>query len=109
MNSALTESFVAYSTISLRQTYSAYRLQRNFYDHIICSEKELSDHLRYVVENPIRRGLVAQWQDFPFTGSLGISIQSVFTRGGEGRKIRLINKDDCGKIFWIFFGKFFFP
>ena len=52
-------------------------MQKNFHDHIIRAPKDLSTQLMYVVENPVRRGLVAHWQDYPFTGVLGVDIQIV--------------------------------
>lgn len=54
-----------------------YRLQKNFYDHLIRSTNELASQLTYVAENPVRRGLVSHWQDYRFTGSLGISFDFV--------------------------------
>lgn len=54
-----------------------YRLQKNFYDHLIRSANELASQLTYVAENPVRRGLVSRWQDYRFTGSLGIDLGSV--------------------------------
>lgn len=53
------------------------RLQDGFYDRILRCDTELSEHLRYVAENPVRRGLVEHWQDYPFTNTLGIPMQTV--------------------------------
>lgn len=61
----------------LSQSRAHHRLQKNFYDHIIRGENELASHLTYVAENPIRRGLVSRWQDYRFTGSLGIDFLSI--------------------------------
>jgi len=63
--------------IYLWQSHSHCHLQKNFYDHLIRSANELATQLTYVAENPIRRGLVSRWQDYPFTGSLGIDLSSV--------------------------------
>ncbi|MEK6649934.1 MAG: transposase [Bacteroidota bacterium] len=43
--------------------------QKDFYDHILRSEEKLEIHVRYILENPLRAGLVDRWQDYPFKGS----------------------------------------
>jgi len=43
--------------------------QKDFYDHILRTENDLSNHLRYILENPVRKGLAGRWQDYPFKGS----------------------------------------
>jgi REP element-mobilizing transposase RayT len=44
--------------------------QKDFYDHIHRQEDDLPKHIRYILENPVRKGLVTQWRDYPFAGSL---------------------------------------
>lgn len=63
--------------IYLWRSRSPCRWQKNFYDHLIRSDTELASQLTYVAENPVRRGLVSRWQDYRFTGSLGIELASV--------------------------------
>ena len=43
--------------------------QKDFYDHILRTENDISDYLRYVLENPVRKGLASRWQEYPFKGS----------------------------------------
>jgi putative transposase len=43
--------------------------QKNFYDHILRTEDDLSNHLRYILRNPVRKGLVGRWQDYAYKGS----------------------------------------
>jgi len=45
------------------------RWQRGFYDHVLRREEDILVHLRYIAENPVRRGLVDDWRDYGFTGS----------------------------------------
>jgi putative transposase len=40
--------------------------QRTFYDHWMRKGEDL-EYARYIVANPIRKGLVHDWQDHPFT------------------------------------------
>jgi putative transposase len=49
---------------------SAPHWQKGFFDHVLRSEESYSEKWLYVVENPVRRGLVAQAQDWPFQGEI---------------------------------------
>jgi len=40
--------------------------QRTFFDHWM-RHGEDAEYARYIVGNPIRKGLVAEWRDYPFT------------------------------------------
>ena len=51
--------------------------QKDFHDHIIRSNKDLAAHIRYIANNPVRRGLVADWHEYPFTGAVGIDLHQV--------------------------------
>lgn len=42
--------------------------QTYFYDHVIRREEDLNDVARYILENPIRKGIVTDWQRYPFCG-----------------------------------------
>ena len=47
----------------------AVRWQKDFFDHVLRDDDELDRQLRYIAENPVRRGLVADWREYGFTGS----------------------------------------
>jgi putative transposase len=53
--------------------------QKDFYDHIIRSDENLAVHIRYVLDNPVRKGLAATWQEYPHKGSLGCSLEDVLS------------------------------
>lgn len=40
--------------------------QAGFYDHCIRDDEALLRQARYVIENPLRRGLVARCEDYPY-------------------------------------------
>ena len=44
--------------------------QKAFFDHVLRSEESYSEKWLYVAENPVRKGLVAQAQDWPFQGEI---------------------------------------
>jgi len=43
--------------------------QRSYYDHIIRKEEVLEDVALYIFNNPVRKGLVNNYKDYPFSGS----------------------------------------
>ncbi|MBN2755218.1 MAG: transposase [Candidatus Goldbacteria bacterium] len=49
---------------------SSFSWQKSYYDHILRSEKELSKHIRYIAENPVRKGLIDDWKKYKYFGSL---------------------------------------
>ncbi|MGO9740492.1 MAG: REP-associated tyrosine transposase [Roseiarcus sp.] len=44
--------------------------QREFFDHVLRSDESYDNKWRYVVENPVRAGLVARAVDWPFSGEV---------------------------------------
>jgi putative transposase len=44
--------------------------QRSFYDHFLGSDEDCRTVADYIVQNPVRKGVVEQWGDYPFSGSL---------------------------------------
>ena len=49
--------------------------QRSFYDRIIRA-RELGSHVRCVLDNPVRKGLVQEWRDYPFSGAIGMDLET---------------------------------
>ncbi len=43
--------------------------QPSFYDHVVREEEDLLEVARYIILNPVRRGLVDNYKDYPFSGS----------------------------------------
>lgn len=41
--------------------------QKNFYDHIVRKEESLLKIAEYIVENPVRKGMVSEWEEYPFS------------------------------------------
>lgn len=46
--------------------------QDESYDHFVRDEEELERILWYILNNPVKAGLVAEWQDWPYTYSAQI-------------------------------------
>lgn len=43
--------------------------QKDFYDHILRKEEDVVKHVRYILNNPVRKRIVENWKDYPFKGS----------------------------------------
>lgn len=44
--------------------------QTSFWDHFVRADEDLGQTIKYVLNNPVRRGLVDTWRAYPFSGSL---------------------------------------
>ena len=51
--------------------------QKDFYDHILKKHEDIAVQVRYILDNPIRKGLVSSWQGYPFKGSIGCNMEDV--------------------------------
>ncbi len=51
--------------------------QKDFYDYVHRKEEDLVKHIRYILENSVRKGLVKNWKDYPFKGSLDFSLEEL--------------------------------
>jgi REP element-mobilizing transposase RayT len=41
--------------------------QRSFYDHPLRKDEDLLKVAEYIIYNPVRKGLVEDWRDYPFS------------------------------------------
>jgi putative transposase len=44
--------------------------QRSFYDHFLRLDEDCMLVAKYIIGNPVRKGIVEHWEDYPFSGSL---------------------------------------
>ena len=49
--------------------------QRSFYDRVLRVEEDLEDVARYIWGNPVRAGLVDDWEKFPLSGPFGADLK----------------------------------
>ncbi len=42
--------------------------QKSFYDHVVRKEEDLNSIAEYIFNNPVRKGLVEDYDDYPFLG-----------------------------------------
>ena len=59
--------------------HSHQRWQKDFYDRILRHDVGFAKQVRYIVNNPVRRGLVKNWEDYPYTGSIGFDLKELLS------------------------------
>jgi len=58
----------SYSThLIWKKGYKGMVWQRSFYDHALRRDEDLLMVAEYIVCNPVRKGLVEDWRDYPFS------------------------------------------
>jgi putative transposase len=57
----------------------ALKWQKDFFDHIIRKDETLATQVRYILDNPARKGIVSSWQDYPYKGSIGCRLEDVLS------------------------------
>lgn len=48
--------------------YSGKCMQRSFYDHVVRREEGLQEIARYILNNPVGKGLVERADQYPYSG-----------------------------------------
>ena len=56
------------SSFAYKEAHGAPLWQRGYYDHVIRAEGDLHAAIKYILENPVRKGLVEDFRNFPFSG-----------------------------------------
>jgi REP element-mobilizing transposase RayT len=51
--------------------------QKDFYDHVIRKHEDIATQVNYILDNPVRKGLVSSWQEYPYKGSIGCEMEDV--------------------------------
>ncbi len=63
-----------YAGFYYAKAHGARLWQRYGYEHVLRDDEPMQVIARYILENPIRAGLVARVEDYPFLGSLVYSL-----------------------------------
>jgi len=64
-------AFKSYTAKAAKIEFGIQRLwQMNFYEHVISRDESLLDIVGYVLHNPVRKGIVTRWEDYPHTRML---------------------------------------
>jgi len=57
-----------------RRTSGGELWQRSYFEHVLREDEETISVARYVLANPLRAGLVEKIEDYPFVGSMTLSV-----------------------------------
>ncbi len=53
---------------NFRKTAGRNLWQKSFHDHVVRKEENLSSIAEYIFNNPVRKGLVQNYEEYPFLG-----------------------------------------
>lgn len=63
----LVSAFKRYTTRVTNELFSIKPLwQKNFYDHVVRKEELLLEITEYILNNPVRKGIVSNWEEYPY-------------------------------------------
>ena len=51
--------------------------QDSYYDHVLRSDEEILTQVKYIAENPVRKKLVSNHMEYPFTGSVSFDLKEL--------------------------------
>jgi putative transposase len=60
-----------------RQCTGEYLWQPSYFDHVLRDDEDTGRAVRYVLENPVRKALVTEFQDYAFSGSDVFSVEEL--------------------------------
>jgi len=49
----------------------------SYYDHLLRKEEDVISVVKYILNNPVRAGLVKEWYEYPFSGSFEMDIKEL--------------------------------
>ena len=53
------------------------RWQKDLFDYIHRKEHDLKDHIFYILDNPVRSGIVKNWKDYRYKGALDLNLHEI--------------------------------
>lgn len=53
----------------LSKNMSSFKWQKDYYDHILQRQESLEIQIKYILMNPVRKGIVDHWKSYKFKGS----------------------------------------
>ncbi|HJZ04900.1 MAG TPA: hypothetical protein VI935_09660 [Thermodesulfobacteriota bacterium] len=63
--------------MNLRKKQGFNLWQKSFYDHILRNEESVIETVRYIFNNPVRKGMVGEFKEYPFFGSMVFDIEDI--------------------------------
>jgi REP element-mobilizing transposase RayT len=61
-------AFKRYTAKTLREKFDVNPFwQSNFYDHVVRKDESLLEICSYILNNPVRKGMVSNWEEYPYS------------------------------------------
>ena len=73
------KSFKQYSGYYYSQERHETLWQRNGFEHVLRDDETTMEVVRYILANPVRAGLAARVEDYPFVGSLAYQLKDLIS------------------------------
>lgn len=64
------DKFKQHSGYWFYKNYPCIKWQKSYYDHILRNEKGLENQFYYILNNPVRKGIVEHWKQYPYKFSM---------------------------------------
>jgi putative transposase len=71
------KAFKQASAYSFKREFNETLWQRSYYEHVLRREETVEDIARYILNNPVRAGLVEDFRQYPYSGSSLFDIQEL--------------------------------
>lgn len=68
---AMVSQFKGRAAREIGKSQNGFQWQKDFFDHIMRSTEDYGAQVRYLLRNPVRQGLCAHWEEWPYKGVLG--------------------------------------
>ena len=65
------------SSFEWNRTHRTILWQRSYFEHVLRDDEDTIGVARYILENPLRAGLVADVEDYPYLGSMTLAVRDL--------------------------------
>ena len=78
-------TFKQRSSFHWKQRFAAPLWQRSYYEHVLRDEESTVGVVRYILENPLRAGLATRVEEYPYVGSMTLSVKDLLYSVSDDR------------------------
>lgn len=71
------KAFKQISAYNYNKEYNQMLWQRSYHEHVLRSDEAVDDVARYILNNPVRAGMVQDFKQYPYSGSSVFDIEEM--------------------------------
>jgi len=71
------KAFKQVSAYSFKKEFNDILWQRSYYEHVLRRDEDVEDIALYILNNPVRAGIVQDFKQYPYSGSSLIDIKEM--------------------------------